>query len=264
MSAGLGVDTRQGDHPEHRTWQGIKTRCLNPKDKSYPRYGGRGITICEEWRASFWAFLEDVGPRPSPHHQIERIDNDRGYEPGNCRWATRSEQMRNKRNSALLTLNGITATQAEWSERTGIDRRLIHYRIKNGWSVAEALSVPTTEKRMPTCGACGAQQIQPFCAACVAELRVRANAAEERARAATQRLEAAQKYRTSSIRHAWFIATTPPGPAGPCVCNECEDGRAYLTRDALTPPAAAEPRSREYPGIVPPRWQTKPRGEEDK
>jgi len=75
----------------------MRQRCENPGNKSYPDYGGRGITVCEAWRASFEAFLADMGERPSRQHSIERNDNDRGYEPGNCRWALPTEQARNRR-----------------------------------------------------------------------------------------------------------------------------------------------------------------------
>jgi hypothetical protein len=77
--------------PEYNIWTGMKQRCLNPRCKDYPRYGGRGITVCERWQ-KFENFYEDMGPRPSPGHSIDRVDNDRGYEPGNCIWATVAEQ----------------------------------------------------------------------------------------------------------------------------------------------------------------------------
>lgn len=74
-------------------------RCENPKNHAYPRYGGRGITVCPEWRSDFAAFLRDVGPRPSPDLSLDRIDNNGNYEPGNVRWATAAQQAQNRRNS---------------------------------------------------------------------------------------------------------------------------------------------------------------------
>lgn len=82
---------------EYRTWKGIKTRCLNPNVKGFEHWGGRGITVADEWLEDFPAFLAHVGPAPSPTHSVDRIDNERGYEPGNVRWATAAEQARNTR-----------------------------------------------------------------------------------------------------------------------------------------------------------------------
>lgn len=82
---------------EYRIWTSMIQRCENPNDKGYPRWGGRGITICPSWRASFSTFLSDVGPRPTTNHSIDRINNDGNYEPGNCRWATAREQRLNQR-----------------------------------------------------------------------------------------------------------------------------------------------------------------------
>ena len=82
----------------HRIWSQAKQRCFNPKNAKYPSYGGRGISMCERWRNDFSAFVEDMGPRPSPKHSIDRWpDNDGNYEPGNCRWATSKEQRANQR-----------------------------------------------------------------------------------------------------------------------------------------------------------------------
>lgn len=83
--------------PEYRIWVGIITRCTNPKATSYPRYGGQGVTICDAWRNDFTVFYAELGPRPTPQHSIDRIDGHRGYESGNCRWATPKEQTANRR-----------------------------------------------------------------------------------------------------------------------------------------------------------------------
>lgn len=89
--------TSGGRSPEFRCWLGMRIRCHYPNKREWKWYGGRGITVCERWRQSFENFLADMGPKPSPEHTLDRINNDGNYEPGNCRWATEDEQRANKR-----------------------------------------------------------------------------------------------------------------------------------------------------------------------
>lgn len=128
--------------PEYRAWCYIITRCTNPNAKSYRYYGARGITICDTWRNSFEAFLADVGPRPSDKHSIDRIDVQKGYEPGNVRWATKTEQMRNTRRNRYLTADGRTQCVAAWAEETGLPPKLIGARLRLGWSESRAVLTP--------------------------------------------------------------------------------------------------------------------------
>lgn len=127
---------------EYSTWLNIRARCTNPSNASYERYGARGIRVCERWMADFLNFLEDMGRRPSLDHSIDRIDNDGDYFPENCRWATRKEQCRNRRSSKFLMFRGDEKTAAEWSELFGLSQRTLHYRLKSGWGVEDALTRP--------------------------------------------------------------------------------------------------------------------------
>lgn len=123
-------------------WASMKRRCESHKHKSYHRYGGRGVTVCAAWTASFLAFIDDVGPRPSKDHSIGRIDNEGHYEPGNVRWETRLEQGRNKHNTRRYTFEGRTMLLEEWAISTGLPSRCIAGRIAKGWSVEQALTRP--------------------------------------------------------------------------------------------------------------------------
>jgi hypothetical protein len=118
--------------PEYRTWAHILSRCTNPNTRDYPRYGGRGITVCEEWRLSFESFFEHVGRRPSARHSIDRIDNSRGYEPGNVQWATTAQQNRNRRNNLWIEFNGERLVVIDWAARLGIPAGAIYHRIGRG------------------------------------------------------------------------------------------------------------------------------------
>jgi hypothetical protein len=126
----------------YQIWKAMRQRCTNPSYVGYSRYGGRGISVCERWN-SFELFLEDMGERPSGRHSIDRRNNDGNYEPGNCRWATRTEQNRNSIKNRLITLDGITRCLSEWGEFTGIPADVIRYRLDRlGWAVEDALTRP--------------------------------------------------------------------------------------------------------------------------
>jgi len=127
--------------PEYQVWADMIGRCENENRENHERYGGRGIEVCPAWRESFEAFLADVGPRPSRHYSIERIDNARGYEPGNCRWATAAEQSRNKRNTHSIEHAGRTMCLADWARHIGICPKSLRKRIHK-WGVQRALSTP--------------------------------------------------------------------------------------------------------------------------
>lgn len=140
--------TRGGKYSRAYTaWLGMRNRCYNRKSTDYPDYGGRGISVCDRWRESFENFFADMG-QPPPWTSIDRIDNARGYEPGNCRWATATEQGRNKRNNVRLAFRGRTQTMTEWAAELGIPMKRIHARLKRGWSAERALTtVPTRSRR---------------------------------------------------------------------------------------------------------------------
>lgn len=129
--------------PVFNIWKGIKKRCYNKSCDAFRYYGARGIRIADEWLTDFPAFLAHVGPRPSLEHSIERIDNDRNYEPGNVRWATRIEQGRNKRNNVRLVFNGEVKTITEWARLGRIRCATLRSRIfKLRWTVRDTLTIP--------------------------------------------------------------------------------------------------------------------------
>lgn len=117
-----GHNGRDGQSPTYKSWDNMMSRCLRPSHGSYPTYGGAGIAVCEKWR-TFANFLADMGERPSLHHSIDRIDNSKGYEPDNCRWATPIEQARNSRKvkSVIRSDGKRYATIIDAARDTGID-----------------------------------------------------------------------------------------------------------------------------------------------
>lgn len=132
---------RAASSPEYEAWCGLKKRCFNPRTKAFADYGGRGITVCDRWRASFDAFLADMGPKPSPQHSIDRIDADGPYSPENCRWADRETQSKNKRNTVKVELAGASVVLADACKARGLNYQTVYTRIfELGWPVEKALA----------------------------------------------------------------------------------------------------------------------------
>jgi hypothetical protein len=117
---------------EYSTWEGMKDRCYNKNSQQYRHYGERGITICERWVKDFQNFFYDMGKRPPDCTSIDRIDNEKGYAPGNCRWTDQKTQTRNKRNNIWATYNGVRKLQMDWLELIGITRCTWGRRKKSG------------------------------------------------------------------------------------------------------------------------------------
>lgn len=133
-----------GISPTYYSWAGMVSRCTDQNSKIYVRYGGRGITVCDRW-LQFPNFLADMGERPAGT-SLDRIDNERGYEPGNCRWATPLQQARNTRGNYRITINGLTRCVTEWAEIRGVRSALIWERLAAGWSHEDAVMRPIEVK----------------------------------------------------------------------------------------------------------------------
>lgn len=131
-------------HPLYSVWQSMKRRCCNVNNPSYHRYGGRGISICKEWLNDFNQFISDMGERPKGT-TLDRIDNNKGYEPSNCRWATRKEQQRNRAYKVMVTIDGVEYRAIELSDITGMKVDTIVHRASLGLSYAEVIA---KEKRV--------------------------------------------------------------------------------------------------------------------
>lgn len=124
-------------------WKNMIQRCTNPRNRMFHCYGARGVTICSAWRTSFETFQRDMGEPPALHYSLDRINNNQGYEPGNCRWATRQQQNNNTRRNHYITFQDRTMTLAEWALHVHISRKLLEARITRlGWPVEKALTTP--------------------------------------------------------------------------------------------------------------------------
>jgi hypothetical protein len=138
------IDGRQTD--TYRIWAGMKNRCENPKNKDFGRYGGRGISVCERWQ-TFSNFLFDMGERPDGL-TIERVKNEKGYDPENCIWATRKVQRRNTSLTVRVVLDGKNISLVEACEVLGVKYQNARMRIRRGWSVSRSLE---TERATANC-----------------------------------------------------------------------------------------------------------------
>lgn len=136
-------NTKHGDSNSllYRVYSGMKERCFSKNHKSYRNYGGRGITVCEEWKDSYdsfkdWALSNGYKEKLT----LDRVDNNGNYSPENCRWTTYSEQNRNTRTTVKITVDGETKSLSDWCEINGINYNTAHTRIARGWNPAEAVS----------------------------------------------------------------------------------------------------------------------------
>lgn len=139
-----GHARRAEKNPLYTTWAGMKQRCSDPNHIEWERYGARGIRVCERW-LSYPNFLEDIlreiGPKPGRGFSLDRKDNAKGYEPGNVKWSSHREQMRNMRDNHFVTFNGRTQCLQDWANELGIEQSLLRYRLKH-WTVEDAFTKP--------------------------------------------------------------------------------------------------------------------------
>lgn len=134
-------------HPnEYRTFKHMHARCRNKKSHNYNRYGGRGIKVCKHWR-HFKEFFVDMGVKPTSEHTIERIDVNGNYEPANCRWATKEEQRRNQQRSVYVEYEGERMLLIDLCAKLGINRGIMYGRLRNGWSLGDALLIPVNHHK---------------------------------------------------------------------------------------------------------------------
>jgi hypothetical protein len=134
----MGKRHNLSKHPIYKIWLALKDRCLNPRNPAFKWYGGRGITVCDRWKASFPAFLQDMGERPEGF-TIERINNNGNYEPANCRWASRKEQQLNLRNVRMITVEGIEYKAAVLAKLAGMKTDTIIARSKTCKTLQELI-----------------------------------------------------------------------------------------------------------------------------
>ena len=131
----------------YQTWLSMRQRCLNPNHDAWLDYGGRGVAVCVRWN-DFENFLADVPPKPGRGYQLDRIDNNGDYAPGNVRWALPKQNNRNRRSNLLLTFKGRTLCMTEWAEETGLPATTLKQRLQKGWDTEKALTTPWTPRHL--------------------------------------------------------------------------------------------------------------------
>jgi hypothetical protein len=140
-----GRHKEAGKTREYNIWAQMKMRCYNKNNHAFARYGGRGITVCDEWLNSFERFIQDMGRAPAKH-SIERLNNNNGYYKGNCRWASVIEQNNNKRNNVNIEYNNEIKTVSNWCRELGLNVKRTKYRIASGWSTKSAFELPKSSR----------------------------------------------------------------------------------------------------------------------
>lgn len=150
---------------EYRTWSGMKARCYNTKSKAYKNYGGRGIKVCDRWLNSFDNFLSDMGKKPNKEYTIDRIDNNKGYEPNNCRWADDFTQSNNKRTNFNALIDGKTISCTQLARKVGKSVTAIRMRMCRRWDTLSLLNTEdcrhsdsTTQTGDKVCTECGVRK----------------------------------------------------------------------------------------------------------
>lgn len=134
--------------PEYQSWFSMISRCTKPTQNYYELYGGRGIRVCDRWM-KFENFLADMGPKPTPKHSIDRINNNGNYEPSNCRWASIIEQANNTRENRFIKFDGQLVTHAQAARLAGISYNTFCARFRRGWEIYDIMTRPVAKKRRP-------------------------------------------------------------------------------------------------------------------
>lgn len=133
------------EHESYSTWRNMKARCYTKSNSDFHSYGGRGVRICERWM-EFWKFVEDMGPKPTPQHSIDRWPDKNGnYEQSNCRWATSGQQSLNTNRNRFLEYEGRRLSICQWADEKGLSRDVLRERLNRGWTIEKALTLPTIQ-----------------------------------------------------------------------------------------------------------------------